>query len=193
MQKIDRQKFFDSYRASYGSLSQATVNGLEALLGFLEADDKVTDLRHAAYMLATIKRECGNTFKPVKEVGQGKGKEYGKPDPVTGKVYFGRGYTQNTWKENYQMLTNAWNKAHPDRKIDFVYNPDLLLVPEYSYFAMSYGMRNGTFTGVGLNRYIHGDVCDFVNARRIINGTDKAELIAGYANKFLEAITSSVV
>lgn len=82
------------------------------------------------------------------------------------------------------MLTKVWNKAHPDRQIDFVKNPDLLLEMEYSYWAMSYAMRNGTYTGASLKKYIHDDVCDYVNARRIINGTDCAERIAGYAEKF---------
>ena len=70
--------------------------------------------------------------------------------------------------------------------LDLVHSPDLVLDPANAYRIMSYGMRQGAFTGVGLNRFIHGDTCDYVNARKIINGTDHAEMIAGYAN-ILEA------
>ena len=40
-------------------------------------------------------------------------------------------------------------------------------------------MINGTFTGKKLRTYK-----DYVSMRRIINGTDKASLIAGYATHF---------
>jgi putative chitinase len=47
---------------------------------------------------------------------------------------------------------------------------------------MSYGMRNGSFTGKKLSDYINQNKCDYSNARRIINGVDRQALIAGYAN-----------
>jgi len=181
MQKIDREKFFTAYRAHFGPLSQPQVDGIETLLAALEADSRITDIRHAAYMLATVKRECGDEWKPIKEYGRGKGYKYGKADPITGKVYYGRGLVQITHKGNYRAMGDIFN-------IDLVNNPDLALDPAIAYKIMSYGMRHGTFTGVGLNRYIHGDVCDYLNARRVINGTDVAELIAGYAAKLESAL-----
>jgi hypothetical protein len=45
-------------------------------------------------------------------------------------------------------------------------------------------MKNGVFTSKTLGDYISGNHIDFVNARRIINGTDRAELIAGYAEQW---------
>lgn len=181
MQAIDRTKFFDSYRDSFGPLNQSQVDGLEVLLAALEADPHVTDLRWAAYMLATVKRECGDEWRPIKEYGRGKGLKYGNPDPVTGKVYYGRGYVQLTWKGNYATMGRVFN-------LDLVNNPDLVLDPDVAYKIMSYGMRHGSFTGVGLKRYIHDDICDYVNARRIINGTDVAHKIAGYAEKLEAAL-----
>jgi hypothetical protein len=62
-----------------------------------------------------------------------------------------------------------------------------------AYKIMSLGMRQGSFTGVGLSKYINADKCDYVNARRIINGTDKAQTIAGYATKFESILRASVV
>lgn len=40
MQKIDREKFFDAYRESFGSLEQGAVDGIESLLASLEAEDR---------------------------------------------------------------------------------------------------------------------------------------------------------
>lgn len=51
---------------------------------------------------------------------------------------------------------------------------------------------NTLFTGVGLPRYIRGSRCDYVNARRIVNGTDRASLIAGYAKEFEQILHRSV-
>jgi putative chitinase len=41
-------------------------------------------------------------------------------------------------------------------------------------------MRDGLFTGVNLERYFNDTRTDAINARKIINGTDKADLIASY-------------
>ena len=51
-----------------------------------------------------------------------------------------------------------------------------------------YCMMNGVYTGKKLTDYIQAEKCDFINARRVVNGTDKAELIMSYAAKFLEAL-----
>jgi predicted chitinase len=125
-------------------------------------------------MLATVKHECAGTWQPIAEDGKGKGRKYGTPDPVTGQVYYGRGYVQLTWKANYQAMSKVTGA-------DLVNHPELALTAPVAYRIMEYGMRNGSFTGVGLKKYIHEDVCDYLNARRIINGIDCAELIANYA------------
>jgi hypothetical protein len=46
----------------------------------------------------------------------------------------------------------------------------------------------GDFTGRCLEQYFNNTTEDAVNARKIINGLDKAELIAGYYNKFKDAL-----
>lgn len=46
-------------------------------------------------------------------------------------------------------------------------------------------MTEGWFTGRKLSMYIHDQgLVDYVNCRRIINGTDKAAQIAEHALKF---------
>ena len=74
--------------------------------------------------------------------------------------------------------------------VDFVNNPELALVPKHAADIMITGMLKGMFTGLSLSRCIrYGSYGEFVYARRIINGTDKDGLIAGYAVEFLECLT----
>jgi hypothetical protein len=186
--KFDHEKFFDSYRDAFGSLTQPKVDGIESLLTSLEADTDVNDERWAAYMFATVKHECADQWKPIEEYGKGAGHPYGKPKTVTGadgqsytNKYYGRGYVQLTWDYNYKKMSDALGLN------DSLYiHPEEALQPDIAYKIMSYGMRKGSFTGKKLGDYIHNSSCDYRNARRIINALDKADLIAGYARK-LEA------
>lgn len=191
MIKVNRKIFFDECRTHFGKLIQAQVDALEELLSYMEQDAHLTDVRWLAYMFATIKLETGNTFRPIREYGRGKGRKYGIPYPKTGLVYYGRGLTQNTWYENYLTLTVAWNKQHPEEQLDFTKTPDLLLQMKYSYWAMSYGMRTGLYTGKRLSHYINEKGCNYVLARKIINGQDRAELIAGWAVIFEDILTEA--
>ena len=97
--------FFDSVRASIfnGSLSHKQVQGCEILLAAMQSRGW-TDRRWFAYVLATTYHETAATMQPIAEYGKGKGKLYGKPDPITGQAYYGRGYVQLTWKENYARM-----------------------------------------------------------------------------------------
>jgi hypothetical protein len=50
-------------------------------------------------------------------------------------------------------------------------------------------MTRGTFTGKKFSDYFAADADDWINARRIINGKDKANLIAGYGKQYYAAIS----
>ena len=145
-----------------------------------------------AYVLATVQHETAHQFQPVSEA-------YWLDDPNTPVdeadiylrdtypysryyPYYGRGYVQLTWEGNYQDWSNRLGQ-------DFVGNPDLANNPDFASQILVYGMRDGTFTGLGLDRYINDAGIDFINARRIVNGTDRAPLIAGYANNYYNALT----
>jgi hypothetical protein len=191
--KFDHQKFFDLYRAEYGSLTQSKVDGIESLLTSIENDADVTDVRWAAYMLATTKHECADTWHPIEEYGKGKGRSYGNPVTVTGadgktytNTYYGRGFVQLTWKDNYETMSKALDMGD-----QLLINPALALDPPTAYRIMSFGMRKGSFTGKDLGDYIHDDVCDYKNARRIINGLDQWEKIQGYAQNLESFLTQS--
>ncbi|HYR11170.1 MAG TPA: glycoside hydrolase family 19 protein, partial [Longimicrobium sp.] len=192
--KIDRQKFFAAYEAAFGAITKPERKaGLDTLLGAAEGDSQITDIRWLAYMLATVKHECADRWQPIEEFGKGKGLKYGNPvtvkDPQGNEftnVYYGRGYVQLTWDWNYKAMGEKLGNR-------LLYEPQLALDPEVAYEIMSLGMRNGSFTGKGLSKYINDQQCDYVNARRIINGTDKAQTIAGYATKLEAILRGSIV
>ena len=67
--KFNHTTFFNGYKGVYGKVNQQQVSGLDNLLGYIELDSEVTDLRWAAYMLATVKHECADTYQPITERG----------------------------------------------------------------------------------------------------------------------------
>lgn len=179
---IDRKVFFDEARAQFGRFDQNKVNGMDAILNEWERR-KLSDLRWLAYIFATVWHETGQEMLPVEEIGKGSGHSYGNPDAETGQRYYGRGLPQLTHKRNYRLFSDRLG-------IDLVHNPDLALQLDISVKILFDGMINGLFTGVGLTRYFNTDT-DWVNARRIINGTDRAEMIGRYAEKFYDALTAA--
>ncbi len=62
--------------------------------------------------------------------------------------------------------------------------PELACQPDIALYIAIHGFKTGAFTGKKLENYINTQSTDYVNARRVINGLDKADLIAGYAVKF---------
>ncbi|WP_228557495.1 hypothetical protein, partial [Myxococcus sp. AB025B] len=74
--------------------------------------------------------------------------------------------------------------------IDLINNPDLALQPKYASEILVKGSINGWFTSKKLSDYINDKKKDYINARRVINGTDKAQLIANYAVVFEKALRS---
>lgn len=162
-------------------MSQSQVDGCNVLLTHWEFAD-LTDLRWLAYILATAKWETAHTMQPIEEYGHGAGKPYGEPDPETGQIYYGRGFVQLTWRENYQKMQDVFN-------VPFVTDAAQALNREYAAGITFHGMQNGTFTGVGLSRYFNATTDDPIDARRIINGTDHASDIAVIHHAFLEALS----
>jgi len=202
---IDRKHFFDTVRESlfHGSMTQLQVHGMEAILSEWEAQ-QLQDFRWLAYILATVYHETAKTMQPIAEFDKGRGRDYGKKLKMGGgpgkriayetpdKLFYGRGHTQNTWYENYQRLTKA--AATQGKTWDFLNDPDLLLQMEPSIWATFFSMRVGLYTGKKLADYFNEKVeglpdAALINARKIINGLDCAEKIAGYAKVFYNAIS----
>ena len=201
---MERKIFYDTIKTSLfnSKLSDTQVEGMEAILSEWEKQ-QLTDFRWLAYILATAFHETAKTMQPIEEFGKGKNHDYGKKLKMGGgpgkrvsyttpdKLYYGRGHTQNTWYENYQALTNAANKE--GRNWDFLNAPELLLTMEPSIWATFYAMQHGLYTGRRLMQYFNDTTEDWVNARKIINGLDRAELIAGYGKTFFAALKQADV
>src|SRR5215467_10438519 len=192
---LDHARCITAYSAAYGHIDPVKQQNIERLLSAIEADAAVTDVRWAAYMLATVKHECADRWQPVEEYGKGAGRPYGNPVTVVSadgqsrvNTYYGRGYVQITWKDNYARLGKAIGVN--DQLVIF---PEKALDPLIAYRIMSEGMRRGLFTGRRLSDYVNDHRCDYRFARQIINGLDQADRIAAYSNVLEEILRQSSV
>lgn len=199
---FDHKKFFDGYRTRFGALTQDLVDAIEVLLTLIEKDSRFsgseTDRRQLAYCLATFKWETAHTMKPIDEHGtdayfnsrygpQTKvGKTLGNTQPGDGALFHGRGYVQVTGRRNY-------TKAKTLTGVDLLTDPDRAKTPELAYEIAIQGMKDGWFTGKKLGDFIKdGAPPDYENARTIINGHDKAHLIADIARRFDEVLLAAI-
>ena len=183
-QQFDHAIFFDNIRSLFGKFSQVQVDNLNILLPLLHKQTT----NYVAYMLATAFHETAKTMQPLEEYGKGFGRKYGKRFKQNGEAYaadlpifYGRGYVQLTWYENYA-------RAGQFLDLDLLHRPELTLTPGIAYQIMEQGMLAGWFTGKKLSDYITLNTADYVGARRIINGKDRAEKIASYACIFETAL-----
>jgi hypothetical protein len=153
-----------------GSVQRDSVE--QILRAFREYGDG--DYRKLVYILATAWHE--SKLKPVRERRAGSSQTWLRQlqDRYWPSGYYGRGFVQLTWKSNYQKMSSFLG-------IDLVGSPDLALEPRYAADILVYGMINGEFTRRALSRYINLVQTDYYNARRVVNGTDRAGLIRDYA------------
>jgi len=196
---INEKFFFDYIRLHLfdGSLSAKQVDGMQSILTAWSAKHAGQDDRYLAYMLGTTHHETGRTMQPIKEWGSDayffrmydhKGqrpdvaKQLGNTQDGDGVAFCGRGYVQLTGRANYTKWAAKTGQPLVDR-------PDLVLQADIATVILMEGMIAGSFTGKKLGDYFSGATADWVNARRIINRLDKAQLVASYATKYYAAIS----
>lgn len=187
--KFYRDKFYEQYRKLFGRLNQGQVDGLNFLLDKFESYPNNLTLPQIAYMLASVKHETAHTYKPVRERGGWNYFRY-----LVGKLGIrtlaeanqrnGRGYIQITGLTNDILFTNRLG-------VDLVNHPEKALEPDVAFEIMVVGMTEGLFTGKRLDGGTNE--ATFIANRRVVNGLDKARLIAGYATKFLQILEYSKV
>lgn len=201
---FDRTVYFDDVRESLfgGVMTQSQVNGQNAILDVWEwiptrFKDIELDLRWLAYMLATTYHETSKEMEPIEEYGYGQGHEYGEIDSETGQTYYGRGFVQLTWRDNYERAVEELDLEGDD---DIVWHADQALDDIIAAKVMFRGMYAGWFRSDDegpqtLPRYFNKEVDNPYQAREIING-DKTvvpswsdgvsigNLISGYHTKF---------
>ena len=179
-------------------LNAPSQENLVRLLPFYLTDHEYwKDVRKFAYALATPYHETGKVqriagkkvlirFAPIKETRAHPVRQaalYRQQEKYWSTNCYGRGLVQITWPDNYTKFEKITGK--PLRA-----NPDLALDLETSYIILREGMHVGYFTGKKLSDYINAQQCDYVNARRIINGLDKAVEIAKIARAIEVVLTS---
>lgn len=197
---MNPERFFGRVRQPLfgGRLTQPQVDGINEIL--IACRRERLSAPATAYVLATAYHESAHTMRAVREaLGRSEAESYAKVtawlkrkgrrnyaaiDRETGQTYLGRGLVQITHRANYE-------KASARLGVDLVGNPELALRPHLAARILVEGMAGGWFTGKKLSDYIRseGDY-DFVQARRIVNGLDKAQEIVGYAEKFLKALSA---
>lgn len=198
----NEKAFFDRVRALdlLGPvLSQSEVEGCKHKLAAFSAAK--WGVGWAAYGLATSYHETAHTMQPVPERGgpeylrrnydvtgrrPGYARQMGNTEPGDGVRYAGRGDVQLTWKVNYA-------RAEKELGEPLLAKPELALRPDLSARIMVLGMERGWFTGRRLNQYAPRDAgrldhLTYKRMRAIINGTDKADLIATHADAFEDAL-----
>ena len=189
-----------------GKMTQGVVDTINAITDTYYSEARANAVpEHLAYVLATAyhesyHRSLNPDWGPVRE-GFAKSNEgaisavtklfnagrishnYALPH-TNGHSYYGRGFVQITWPENYRKMGKRIG-------IPLYENPDLALDRAVAAKLLVVGMIEGLYTGRKMSDYGSHDF-DAYNARRIINGLDKAELIKGYYEIFNLAIAGSV-
>lgn len=168
---MNRSYFLSRVRENLfsGKLSKSQADGIGKILDYWQSKWPNMPIDELAYLLATAKWETAHKMQPVVEMGS---QAY-----LRGKPYWpwiGRGLVQITWKKNYEK----YDITKPEQALEW---PTALHV-------IFHGMVFGTFTGKKLADYIGNGQRDYVGARRIINGTDKAKQIANIAEGFRDAL-----
>ncbi|MBP2446733.1 hypothetical protein [Rhizobium leguminosarum] len=199
---MDRGFFFDTVRDQLfkGEMTHPQVAGITAIIDAWEERFPHADRRWLAYILATAYHETAYTMQPVREtLAQGDTRAveiletafvagklswvktpYWRPDE-DGRSWLGRGLVQLTHKRNYEAMSTLTG-------IDLVADPDRAMEMEAAVTILIEGMLQGSFTGHKLADHLNLTTEDWVNARRIVNGTDRAEKLAAYAIAFAAAI-----
>ncbi len=201
------RQYFSIYERDY---EPGRYAGTDAILNAWNADPGLQHSPWLAYILATAYHETAKFMRPIRETLASSdesairrlqnhyekngsiGPYYWHIIPETGKAYFGRGYVQLTWDYNYKEADAQLGRE--SREESFYWNPDLTMEPDESIQITYDGMVDGWYTTWCMLSYMPPDrQPDFIEARRVINGKDKAGLIAGYAEDFLKAIEAATM
>ena len=187
---------FEKARSLFKRYTQEQVDSIAAIMDAINEYGSISH-KQAAYILATAYHETAHTMLPVREgmtktddearriLGRWRDTKpkswavhkYLKAVGDYGHWYYGRGYVQITWMDNYKRFAKLLG-------IDLYQYPDLALKPDTAAKILVIGMMQGLFSSKKLSDYVNEKTCDYLRARKVVNGTDQAARIAQYAKTF---------
>jgi len=207
---MDRTAFFAALRGSAlfpHGFEQPQVDGITRLLDVWEEGYR-GPVDELGYDLATSFHETAATMQPIEERGARSyfdkyepgtklGKVLGNTHPGDGYRFKGAGDVQNTGRRNARFASERLNAVF-GLGVDLEAHPEMRLDPTISAHSLFLGNREGWWTGKKLDDYLdHVDETDsedlreWTRARYVVNGTDKAAKIAGYALVFEGALKAA--
>lgn len=205
------QKFFSTVRPLFGGrLTQGQVDGMNAIVEY--AKEWGYSQGDTAYILSTAFHETAQWMEPIREGARRYGTSYSDaaakravasihakgiirtnyalPAGPYGQSYYGRGYVQITWYDNYRKFSELFGP-----EIDLEREPDQALEVQVALDILFLGMRDGMFTGKKLSDYSFP--AQFKQARVIVNGDSAKkwggseridDKLARYAGVFYNAL-----
>ena len=223
--RIDKVVFRFLFRLRFPKkiVDKLDDDNLDRLLGFMEADTDVNDLRWFAYMLATVLLECGPDFLPKAEGGcndttgcspisqvingvrKVNNRDYGRPMACPNtrlrppRPCPSGNKTHTYYGRGYVQLTRDSNYQSMSQRLgrgeELIHFPERVMQPDLAYTIMSVGMREGSFTRHKLSDFISGTKCDYRSARLIINPADTSTFDTGrnFATIFEGILEASVI
>lgn len=155
---------------------------IERLLGVCRREKLSTP--QTAYLLATVHHESrmGLWLLDQESGWAYEGRHHlGNTERGDGPRYRGRGYIPIIGRIQY---------AHWEQTLGLplLREPDLAAEPYVAAEIAVRGMRNGSFTGHYLAEYLNESDRDYLGARRVVNGQDRAVLVARYAQQYEAAL-----
>lgn len=187
------------------SLSQPQVDGVEAILNSCQRHG-ISNIHHAANILAQVYHETGRYMSPIKETVQSWHKDKNPSDatviarlntawakgqlswvktPYWRDGWFGRGPIQTTHERNYRKMGAALG-------VDLIKHPERLLEHTLGADSAVVGMSKGLYTGKKLSDYSFPACLNAApknHPRRIVNGTDGTDGdISDYHRAFAAAL-----
>ncbi|MFK3778252.1 hypothetical protein [Agrobacterium sp. NPDC089420] len=201
----DEARFVASVRISIfgGRLRAAQLAGTKTVLAGWAKAHPGGDPRWLAYMLATTFHETAATMQPVRETLAASDAEaiarldrafaagrlpmvrrpYWRRD-ADGKSWLGRGFVQLTHRRNYEAMSALTG-------IDLVERPERAMETDVAAVILIHGMVAGSFTGRRLADFFRAERQDWEGARAVINGSDRARLVASHARAFHRALVAA--
>lgn len=217
---INKEAFYHGYRQIFGPIKKdGTVKSLDAIIDVFNSNPiKIKPIEKMAYMLATVRHECGPNMLPITEnlnysarrLTQvwpsrfptiDKAAKYANNQELLGDYVYG-GRLGNGRFEGFKyrgrgfvQITGYVNykKFGELLEVDLNSNPDLAKDVNIGAQILYKGMVDGLFTGRKLSGYINSGKIDYFTAREIVNA-DKGRVgqsIEDDARKFEKILQKS--